>query len=93
MKRLVVLICVLATFSLSAQEGRHEHGRQGARMMNDLSPEQTATLKTKKMTLGLDLTEDQQEKNDETEKYLNNDITLFQTSSSEPKDIVISKQC
>ena len=62
MKRLVVLICVLATFSLSAQEGRHEHGRQGARMMNDLSPEQTATLKTKKMTLGLDLTEDQQEK-------------------------------
>ena len=63
MKRLVVLICVLATFSLSAQEGaRGKRSGQGPGMMKDLTAEEAATLKTKKMTLGLDLTEAQQDK-------------------------------
>ncbi|MBT8258162.1 MAG: hypothetical protein KJO49_06790 [Bacteroidia bacterium] len=63
MKRLVVLICVLATFSLSAQQGpRHKQGKAGMGMMKDLSPDEAATLKTKKMTLDLDLSEAQQDK-------------------------------
>jgi len=41
-----------------AQREHHEGGHR----MNDMTPEQMATLKTKKMTLALDLTEAQQTK-------------------------------
>ena len=62
MKRLVILMCALVTFSLSAQQGaRHERGNHRKGMMKELSPEEAANLKTKKMTLDLDLTEAQQD--------------------------------
>lgn len=52
-------ILVMATISVTAQD----HNMKGKRgNMKDLSPEQAATLQTKKMTLALDLNESQQSK-------------------------------
>ena len=52
-------ILVMAAISVSAQD----HNMKGKRGdMKDLSPEQVATLQTKKMTLALDLNESQQAK-------------------------------
>jgi len=59
MKKLVIAILVIAAISVSAQN----HNMKGKRGdMKDLTPEQTATLQTKKMTLALDLNESQQSK-------------------------------
>tara|TARA_R110000823_G_scaffold31224_1_gene89104 strand:+ start:73 stop:522 length:450 start_codon:yes stop_codon:yes gene_type:complete len=59
MKKLVMTILVMATISVSAQD----HNMKGKRGdMKDLTPEQMATLQTKKMTLALDLNESQQSK-------------------------------
>ena len=52
MKRLIVLAALIISFTSSAQEDlkeKREHHRKGKmEMMKDLSPEQMATLKTKK---------------------------------------------
>ncbi|WP_324025451.1 hypothetical protein QSV08_19945 [Maribacter sp. BPC-D8] len=59
MKKIVMAILVMAAISVSAQD----HNMKGKRGdMKDLSPEQVATLQTKKMTLALDLNESQQAK-------------------------------
>lgn len=59
MKKLVLVILVMAAISVTAQD----HNMKGKRGdMKDLSPEQVATLQTKKMTLALDLNESQQSK-------------------------------
>ncbi|WP_422083547.1 Spy/CpxP family protein refolding chaperone [Ulvibacterium sp.] len=57
MKKIVVLAMLLAGATAMAQEGRKNHHRAA---MKDLTPEQIATLHTKKMTLALDLNEAQQ---------------------------------
>ncbi|WP_299529695.1 Spy/CpxP family protein refolding chaperone [Ulvibacterium sp.] len=57
MKKIVVLVTLLTGVTVMAQEGRKNHHRAA---MKDLTPEQIATLHTKKMTLALDLTEVQQ---------------------------------
>ncbi|MEO1011073.1 MAG: hypothetical protein AAFX53_07170 [Bacteroidota bacterium] len=57
MKKTILAVCLMAMTTMMAQE-RGENQRRGA--MRDLSPEQIATLQTKKMTLALDLTEAQQ---------------------------------
>lgn len=68
MKKLLVLaVLAISSFSFAQEKGhegkRGEHHKRGQmEMMKDLSPEQMATLKTKKMTLALDLTESQQKK-------------------------------
>jgi periplasmic protein CpxP/Spy len=64
MKKLVVIAIALASLQAIAQNHKAEQ-RKGERKenvykLNDFSPEQIATLKTKKMTLHLDLTEAQQ---------------------------------
>ncbi|SEK71784.1 hypothetical protein SAMN04488008_10222 [Maribacter orientalis] len=52
-------ILVMAAISVTAQD----HNKKGKRGdMKDLTPEQVATLQTKKMTLALDLNESQQSK-------------------------------
>jgi len=51
------MMVLIAVFTLNAV-GQHKEGRKG--FPNDLSAEEIATLKTKKMTLHLDLTESQQ---------------------------------
>ena len=59
MKKIVMAILVMAAISVTAQD----HNMKGKRGdMKDLTPEQVATLQTKKMTLALDLNESQQSK-------------------------------
>ncbi|NND79159.1 MAG: hypothetical protein HKN53_04615 [Maribacter sp.] len=58
MKKVLVLVMLMAGFTAMAQKG--ERGHRGD--FKDLSAEQMATLHTKKMTLDLDLTEAQQSK-------------------------------
>ncbi|MFT6796286.1 MAG: protein CpxP [Maribacter sp.] len=55
MKKLALIVVLLTGVYLTAQ--RHEGKRNG---MKDLNPEQMATLQTKKMTLALDLSQNQQ---------------------------------
>ncbi|MEX0273069.1 MAG: hypothetical protein AB3N16_01690 [Flavobacteriaceae bacterium] len=57
MKKLV-LMSMLAVGSFAMAQ---EHGRGGKQMMKDLTPEQMATLQTKRLTLALDLSTAQQE--------------------------------
>lgn len=57
MKKTLVLVMLLAGATVMAQEGRKKHHRE---VMKDLTPEQIATLHTKKMTLALDLSDTQQ---------------------------------
>ncbi len=56
MKKVIVVLLCMASMSAIAQRGE----RQQRSTMNDMTPEQAATLKTKKMTLALDLTDAQQ---------------------------------
>ncbi|MEZ2415740.1 hypothetical protein ACA086_12300 [Muriicola sp. E247] len=58
MKKILIAMFIIASMSAVAQEG-HRHGPRHAE--DPLTPEQMATLQTKKMTLALDLTEKQQE--------------------------------
>lgn len=60
MKKAVMALMLLAGLTAVAQKGERTH-RDGYRSMKDWTPEQVATLKTKKMTLALDLTTSQQD--------------------------------
>ena len=66
MKRLFLIVFALAALQTTAQNRKPEFkkGERNARSerLQDFSPEEIATLKTKKMTLALDLTDDQQKK-------------------------------
>ena len=70
MKHIVYALAILFTLNIAAQEGtdqtdRHERKemRKGkaTKFMKDLSPEQIAELQTKKLTLALDLSKNQQQ--------------------------------
>ena len=57
MKKVLTILIALVTFTISAQDQKTEkRGHQ------DFTPEQRAELQTKRMTLQLDLTPDQQKK-------------------------------
>lgn len=60
MKRLAVLLVLLASIGATAQKNDGPRMRRGAKM--DLTAEQMATLQTKHMTLALDLSQAQQDK-------------------------------
>jgi hypothetical protein len=66
MKKLIVLTILMTGFMTFGQEkhkGKRAHHRKGKmEIMKDLSPEQMAVLKTKRMTLDLDLNNSQQDK-------------------------------
>ena len=66
MRKLVLVAIALLALQATAQEKKREHQKKGPNekmdMLKDLTPEELATLQTKKMTLHLDLTEAQQEK-------------------------------
>ncbi len=59
MKKLMVIILMMAEIAVVAQEQDVKVKREA---MKDLTPEQLATLQTKKMTLALDLNESQRTK-------------------------------
>ncbi len=58
MKKVILLGLLMIGFIGQAQNERGENGHRGN--LEDLSPEQMATLQTKRMTLALDLNEAQQ---------------------------------
>lgn len=62
----MIVALVFAGLQMNAQDKKRDQIREGRQdrmaMMNDLSAEEMANLKTKKMTLHLDLTSAQQEK-------------------------------
>jgi hypothetical protein len=64
MKKVLLIALAFISIQAIAQERRGQHrkggGKERTQMMKDLTPEQAATLQTKKMTLRLDLTEGQQ---------------------------------
>mgnify|MGYP006093014079 CR=1 FL=1 len=66
MKKLILLSSLVlssVTFAQEKSNPRQQHGRMvKPKMMKEISAEQIATLKTKQMTLDLDLTESQQKK-------------------------------
>jgi len=63
---MLIVIMALVTLQVTAQEKKKEMQMEAQKerrqMMKDLTPEEMATLQTKKMTLHLDLTETQQQK-------------------------------
>jgi hypothetical protein len=59
MRKLVLVALLFIGITAMAQEKNRKEGR---RHMADFTPEQMATLQTKRMTLALDLTADQQSK-------------------------------
>ncbi|MGC6429690.1 MAG: hypothetical protein ACON5F_01460 [Jejuia sp.] len=56
MKKLVLVVMAFCAIQIASAQGQHK-GKKGM----DLSPEDMATLQTKKMTLALDLTKAQQD--------------------------------
>jgi hypothetical protein len=63
MKKIVIILIALVTLQVTAQEKKKELHKEGQReRMESLTPEEIASLQTKKMTLHLDLTEEQQTK-------------------------------
>ena len=63
MKKLLILAVALLSFQLTTaqQDGNRQMKRQQYNKMQDKSPEETAELKAKRMTLNLDLSDKQQE--------------------------------
>jgi len=64
MKKIVIILIALVTLQVTAQDKKKAYHKEGQRermeTMKDLTPDEMATLQTKKMTLHLDLTEAQQ---------------------------------
>ncbi|MDP5061887.1 MAG: hypothetical protein NWP64_08215 [Maribacter sp.] len=78
MKKILMAILVMATISATAQD--QNKGKRGD--MKDLSPDQVASLQTKKMTLALDLNESQQAK---VKTILTKDATARKAKMEERK--------
>jgi len=64
MKKLVLIAIAFVTLQVTAQEQKREHRKgehkESVHKQDDLTPEQMATLQTKRMALYLDLTDAQQ---------------------------------
>lgn len=59
MKNLILTMALLLSLTAIAQPGKRDHNRQ--RAAHDMTAEQLATLKTKRMVLALELTSKQQD--------------------------------
>jgi len=57
MKKLLIICVLLAGVTTLAQESRDRH--HGRNFLKDMTPEQMATLSSKRLSLALDLTEEQ----------------------------------
>jgi hypothetical protein len=64
MKKIIIIFMAMITLQVTAQDKKKELQKDSSRArmeaMKDLTPEEMATLQTKKMTLHLDLTAEQQ---------------------------------
>src|SRR5690606_14998055 len=60
MKKIFIFLLAFSALQINAQERQKEGKRERVHKIQEFSPEEAATLKTKKMTLELDLTEVQQ---------------------------------
>ncbi|CAM3311187.1 hypothetical protein [Aequorivita lipolytica] len=60
MKKAIIIFMALITFALTAQNKNSDRREQRKEMKENFTPEQKAELKTKKMTLALNLDESQQ---------------------------------
>ena len=64
MKNIIYALAILFTLNIAAQEGSDHKGKDkrgmNKELLKDLTPEQHATLQTKKLTLVLDLSDRQQ---------------------------------
>ncbi|WMI69627.1 Spy/CpxP family protein refolding chaperone [Mangrovimonas sp. YM274] len=87
MKTIFLMAFAIIAFQVSAQQGprNFQNGNRGDRMgmLQDLTPEQASELRTKRMTLNLDLTEAQQKElqaiNLEEAKYRKAKMTARQS--------------
>ncbi|MGB0975140.1 MAG: hypothetical protein ACPGU9_09145, partial [Flavobacteriaceae bacterium] len=61
MKKLILLAVLVMSSAIFAQE-KHANKTDKMKHLKDLSPEQIATLRTKNMTLTLDLSKEQSDK-------------------------------
>lgn len=59
MKQLILIVFVMTTLQVKAQQKRKGH-HEKAELMKALTPEEMADIKTKRMTLDLDLNDNQQ---------------------------------
>jgi len=65
MKNIIYALAILFTLNIAAQEGtdkKEMRKEKGKKFMKDFTPEQIAALRTKQLTLVLDLSESQQQK-------------------------------
>ena len=62
MKKAMIIIMAFTTFAITAQNKNSKKKEQRKEMKANFTPEQKAELKTKKMTLALNLDESQQQK-------------------------------
>lgn len=62
MKKAMIILMVFTTFAITAQNRNADRKEQRKEMKDNFTPEQRAELRTKKMTLALDLNESQQHK-------------------------------
>ena len=60
MKKILIFILALSALQITAQERLKEVKRDRVQKLDNFTPEEAATIKTKKMTLALDLTDAQQ---------------------------------
>ena len=60
MKKLVLIVMALAAMQVTAQEHKKGEKQERYQRFKNFTPKQIAELKTKKMTLHLDLTQAQQ---------------------------------
>lgn len=86
MKNFLIIVLALVTLNVTAQE-RKKDGQKGAmkermEMYKDMTPQEMASLQTKKMTLQLDLTDQQQK---EVESILLEEATARKAKMAERK--------
>ncbi len=62
MKKAMIILMAFTTFAITAQNKTSEKKEQRKEMKENFTPEQKAELRTKKMTLALDLNSSQQNK-------------------------------
>lgn len=82
MKNLLMIAVAFITINVSAQDKKMEVAKERTEMRQDLNPEETAKLQSKKMTLQLDLTDQQQV---EVEKLLFNEAKVRMAKKEEFK--------